>query len=268
MSKRGFFAVLFSVFVLMFCFSFVVAEDFTLPPPPDGSEDFSDMPPPPGDDMGDMPPPMDEASADMPPPPMDDSGMPPPPMADGSDVPAFSEDGGPDMPPPPVDEASADIPPPPADEASAEMPPPPADEASASADVPPPPSEDMAPPALAEETPEPVKVAKKKGSSKAASSESGSVPAGKLTSYKVVKGDSLWKISGKKQIYNDSFKWPLIYKANKAIIEDPDLIYPRQKFEIKHNYSEAEIEDAVAKAKETEPYVPHTEPRKSLPIKY
>jgi LysM repeat protein len=100
-----------------------------------------------------------------------------------------------------------------------------------------------------------VKVSKKKSS-------------GKDVRYTVKRGDSLWKISGKSTTYNDSFKWPLIYKANKSVIEDPDLIYPRQKFEIKQNFSDEEIEDAVAKAKETEPYEPHTEPRKSLPIKY
>jgi nucleoid-associated protein YgaU len=105
---------------------------------------------------------------------------------------------------------------------------------------------------------EPVKVSK----------HTTKVSSGKLGHYKVAKGDSLWRISGKSKIYNDSFKWPLVYKANKAIIEDPDLIYPKQKFEINQNFNEAEIEDAVSKAKETEAYQPHSEPRKSLPIKY
>ena len=40
--------------------------------------------------------------------------------------------------------------------------------------------------------------------------------------------DCLWRIAEYSYIYNDPFKWKLIYKANKANIKDPDLIYPGQ----------------------------------------
>ena len=68
-----------------------------------------------------------------------------------------------------------------------------------------------------------------------------------VTSYVVKKGDSLWKISGKKDIYDDPFKWTDIYKANKETIsswhrkynavlkegqKEADLIYPEQEFTI------------------------------------
>lgn len=68
-----------------------------------------------------------------------------------------------------------------------------------------------------------------------------------VTSYVVKKGDSLWKISGKKDIYDDPFKWTDIYKANKETIsswqrrynavlkegqKEADLIYPDQEFTI------------------------------------
>jgi len=68
-----------------------------------------------------------------------------------------------------------------------------------------------------------------------------------VTSYTVVKGDNLWKISGKKDIYDDPFKWPTIYKNNKETIQkwqkkynvqlkegqrEEDLIYPEQEFTI------------------------------------
>lgn len=68
-----------------------------------------------------------------------------------------------------------------------------------------------------------------------------------VMSYVVKKGDSLWKISGKKDIYNDPFKWTDIYKANKETIsswqrkynatlkegqKEADLIYPEQEFTI------------------------------------
>ncbi len=51
-------------------------------------------------------------------------------------------------------------------------------------------------------------------------------------SYTVVKGDCLWNIAKKDYIYNDPFKWPRIYEANKDKIKDPDLIYPKQVFRI------------------------------------
>lgn len=68
-----------------------------------------------------------------------------------------------------------------------------------------------------------------------------------VTSYTVNKGDNLWKISGKKDIYDDPFKWPTIYKNNKETIQkwqkkynaqlkegqkEEDLIYPDQEFTI------------------------------------
>lgn len=68
-----------------------------------------------------------------------------------------------------------------------------------------------------------------------------------VTAYMVEKGDSLWKISGKEDIYDDPFKWTDIYKANKDVIRgwqqkynavlkegqnEEDLIYPGQEFTI------------------------------------
>ena len=46
--------------------------------------------------------------------------------------------------------------------------------------------------------------------------------------YKVVRGDNLWNISKKEQIYSDPYMWPRIYRKNKDQIKDPDLIYPKQ----------------------------------------
>ena len=51
-------------------------------------------------------------------------------------------------------------------------------------------------------------------------------------SYTVVKGDCLWKISSKEEIYADPIKWPRIYRANTDKINDPHWIYPRQVFVI------------------------------------
>ncbi|MDD3311019.1 LysM peptidoglycan-binding domain-containing protein [Pseudodesulfovibrio sp.] len=51
-------------------------------------------------------------------------------------------------------------------------------------------------------------------------------------SHTVTKGECLWWIAEYKHIYNDPFMWPLIYKANRDKIKNPDLIYPGQQFEV------------------------------------
>lgn len=52
------------------------------------------------------------------------------------------------------------------------------------------------------------------------------------TNHVVIKGESLWWIAEYKQIYDDPFQWPVIYRANRDKIRDPDLIYPDQNFVI------------------------------------
>lgn len=47
--------------------------------------------------------------------------------------------------------------------------------------------------------------------------------------YRVNKGDSLWRISSYRNIYNDPYQWPKIYEANKDKIKDPNLIYIGQR---------------------------------------
>ncbi|MCH7773986.1 MAG: LysM peptidoglycan-binding domain-containing protein [Bacteroidetes bacterium] len=53
-----------------------------------------------------------------------------------------------------------------------------------------------------------------------------------VISYKVVRGDHLWGIAKKKEHYGNAFAWPIIYKANRDQIKDPDLIYPDQVFKV------------------------------------
>jgi nucleoid-associated protein YgaU len=74
------------------------------------------------------------------------------------------------------------------------------------------------------------------------------------TSYTVVRGDSLWRISGKEMIYNNPLMWPLIYKANRDKIRDPDLIFPKQVFAIPRNYSKEEADTAVKRARTRGPW--------------
>lgn len=54
----------------------------------------------------------------------------------------------------------------------------------------------------------------------------------KEVNYTVVKGDCLWNIAKKKEHYANPFAWPIIYKANRDQIKNPDLIFPKQIFKI------------------------------------
>jgi nucleoid-associated protein YgaU len=72
---------------------------------------------------------------------------------------------------------------------------------------------------------------------------------GSMMQYTVVQGDSLWKISGRSDVYNNPYQWPLIYKANRDKIRDADLIHPGQRFDVDQNPSAAEVNAAVNHAR-------------------
>lgn len=60
----------------------------------------------------------------------------------------------------------------------------------------------------------------------------GRLPQAMYSEYNVERGDYLWKISGKQDIYGDPYQWMRIYSYNREQIKDPDLIYPKQVFKI------------------------------------
>ena len=70
-----------------------------------------------------------------------------------------------------------------------------------------------------------------------------------LTSYTVVRGDSLWDIASYRVIYGNPYEWPLIYKANSDQIKDADLIYPGQVFKIPRDMSSSDVEAAITHAR-------------------
>lgn len=67
--------------------------------------------------------------------------------------------------------------------------------------------------------------------------------------YSVVQGDNLWNISGKSEVYGNPYMWPLIYKNNSSKINDPDLIYPGQEFDVNRNPSSGDADAAVSHAR-------------------
>lgn len=84
--------------------------------------------------------------------------------------------------------------------------------------------------------------------------------------YTVHKSDCLWKIAG--STYGDSYQWPLIFKANRDMVEDPDLISPGQKLQIQKGFTDKEKARARELSSKTPKYVPHAQPRKTLPLNY
>jgi nucleoid-associated protein YgaU len=67
--------------------------------------------------------------------------------------------------------------------------------------------------------------------------------------YTVQRGDNLWNIAGRADIYGNAYYWPLIYRANTDKIGDADLIYPRQVLSVDRDPSSADINAAVTHAK-------------------
>ncbi len=89
-----------------------------------------------------------------------------------------------------------------------------------------------------------------------------------FASYRVRRHDNLWAIAGKPSIYGDSFQWPELFKANRDLIHDPDLIYPRQDLRVEKGYSLEERNHARQTAMLTPKYAPHSAPRATLPVDY
>ena len=72
-----------------------------------------------------------------------------------------------------------------------------------------------------------------------------------LTSYTVTEGENLFAIAGRRKVYGDALLWPLIYKANRDQIKDPQQIYPGQRLTIPRGVTVQEIEQARNTARES-----------------
>lgn len=65
-----------------------------------------------------------------------------------------------------------------------------------------------------------------------------------LIEYIVQTGENLYSIAARTNIYHEGLLWPLIYKANRDQIKDPQQIFPGQLLTITRNHSENEKENA------------------------
>ncbi len=80
----------------------------------------------------------------------------------------------------------------------------------------------------------------------------GNASNGNSSVYVVKKGDNLWYIAGKQ--YSNPFMWPIIYWTNQQKIKDPDLIFPKQEFNITQDSSADEKAKAERLAKTRGPW--------------
>ena len=72
-----------------------------------------------------------------------------------------------------------------------------------------------------------------------------------ITTYTVGDGENLYAIAAKQLIYNEGLLWPIIYRANRDQIKDPQQIYPGQQLTIPRNLASEEIESARETARKS-----------------
>ena len=79
------------------------------------------------------------------------------------------------------------------------------------------------------------------------------------SAYTVRKGDKLRVIAGRREIYNDPYQWPLIYKANRDQIRNPHMLFTGQHLVIPRNITLEEVREARKQAGAPSPYDPPPE---------
>jgi len=84
--------------------------------------------------------------------------------------------------------------------------------------------------------------------------------------YVVRAGDTLWELSRK--FYGDHFQWPFLFKSNRDLIQDPDLIYAGWNLNLDFGKSDEEVAHARDLASKTPKYKRHTKPIQPLPLDY
>ena len=76
------------------------------------------------------------------------------------------------------------------------------------------------------------------------------------TTYKVKKGETIIDIAKRREIFNDQYMWPLIYKANRDQIRDPKVVFPGQVLTIPRDITFEEIIEARKHSHASPPYIP------------
>lgn len=74
------------------------------------------------------------------------------------------------------------------------------------------------------------------------------------STYTVRMGDKLRFIASRREIYNDPYQWPLIYKANRDQIRDPHMLFVGQQLIIPRHLTVEEVREARKQAGAPPPY--------------
>jgi hypothetical protein len=94
--------------------------------------------------------------------------------------------------------------------------------------------------------------------------------AAPLDAYTVAKGDCLWKIAARTDVYGDPWLWPLLEGANPVLIRDPDRIEPGWRLKVPLNPTDAQVALARkrAQAYKEAPAFPSVElsPEQAVPV--
>ena len=86
--------------------------------------------------------------------------------------------------------------------------------------------------------------------------------------YTVVSGDTLWDISSSGTGLSDPWLWPSLFRENRQLIDDPDLIYPGEDISIPRGISDSESRKVEKMARETPRSSGRTEPRPRELLEY
>lgn len=84
----------------------------------------------------------------------------------------------------------------------------------------------------------------------------------------IEKGQTLWSIAQSGAGFGKACNWPLLYKANKSDVQDPDLIYPGQVLSVPKGVPAVESDNACKAAGTYGPYEPHTKPRTDVKLDF
>jgi hypothetical protein len=66
--------------------------------------------------------------------------------------------------------------------------------------------------------------------------------------YTIQPGDTLWDIAALPTVYRNPHLWPLLYRANRKGIDDPDLLHPQQVLRVPRQSSHKEANTAAHRA--------------------
>jgi hypothetical protein len=96
-----------------------------------------------------------------------------------------------------------------------------------------------------------------------AEASNGAMAVEKVKIYTVQKGESLWNIAAKPEVYGNGYLYPLLYRANADLLTHPDKLEKGAKLIVSRGHSATEIETAKEEAMASEF---HRNPRKAKAI--